>query len=93
MQDLPHLYTQTRSGRKSQLPMRIRGTVFFCIEFPSGVYIDYDGIPRPGDSGQFKIPAEKMVNDVSNMPKREYRNSLYDIQRHNENSEYYTCLR
>jgi flagellar biosynthesis GTPase FlhF len=48
MSDLPPLFPVTRSGRKRIMPARIRNSIFFCQEYPDGVYIDKNGTPQPG---------------------------------------------
>lgn len=48
--DLPRLYpvsNSTRPQRKRRLPMSLRERVYFCIEYPDGVYIDANGHPDP----------------------------------------------
>ena len=54
--DLPRLYTQTRSGRKSRIPSCLYGTVFFCQEYPDGIYIDKRG--NPVTDREFVVPSD-----------------------------------
>ena len=60
--DLPRLYPKTRSGRVCQIPSRLYGTVFFCQEYPDGVYIDKHGRPLPDRS--FSIPSDTVCELV-----------------------------
>jgi hypothetical protein len=45
--DLPSLFPVTRSGRAVKISERFRNAVVWCIEYPSGVFVDKDGTPHP----------------------------------------------
>ena len=48
--DLPRLYPNTNSTRPQRtrrLPLSLRERVYFCIEYPNGIYIDACGQPDP----------------------------------------------
>jgi hypothetical protein len=62
MSDLPSLYPFTRSGRKRQIPTKLFDTVFFCQEYPNGVYIDKKGHPSLGTI--LNIPDDKLQDVV-----------------------------
>ena len=46
----PHTYSKynrPRRNRSRRIPTRLWGTVYVCLEYPNGVYIDKKGVPRP----------------------------------------------
>lgn len=92
MSELPRLHQTTRSGRMIQLPCRIWNTVFFCLEYPDGIYIDKKGIPRPDtihDVPSDSVDIADDLNILSKQERREQRNLREDLKCKSENGAYY----
>jgi hypothetical protein len=96
MTELPRLFQQSRSGRKIQVPTRIWNTVFFCIEYPDGVFIDTAGIPRPEEGVQVPSDLEtsvcadaSVVCEMSTPERREQRDMREDVRGRSDFIDYY----
>jgi hypothetical protein len=93
--ELPRLYPQSRSGRVIKTPRRLWNSVFFCIEYPDGIFIDKKGIPRP--DRVVGVPTDIVMDivpesDRSLLPtfvRRAQKNLRDDLKCKTDNIEYY----
>ena len=92
--DLPRLYpTKTRSGRGGSIPTRLYNSIYFCIEYPDGVYIDKKGRPRPELVVDAPSDIVNMIQDkdqlasLSKAERREQYNLVSDKHRRAEARE------
>ena len=67
--DLPRLYPVSYSNSSRprrtnvRLPERFHNAVYFCVEYPDGVYIDRYGAPKPEVTVKLPKPMTRIVPD------------------------------